>query len=451
MSGTGRSRELPNRSAAGAGDARGTGTPLFAGALPAAPPEPVSIDVRNEHDDLRTVLVHRPGREIERLTADNRSDFLFEDVPHLERMQREHDAFAATLEAEGVRVLCLEDLLFDILADQPTRRRLLRATCEWNLQRSLASVLVGAFGDRPNRVQSILMAGLTAAELAVEADLQPEPGTREREEFLLKPLPNRIFARDPGTVIGRQVVCANMHHDARVPEPLLLRTVLTTHPLFRGVEFAFGADRSSQRPFTIEGGDIVVLSDQAIAVGCGERTGTASIHLLAERLFESEQVARVYEIDIPARAAFAHLDAVFTMIDRGRILASPSALERVNGIVRYEPKRIEDRTSAIPITEDRTLDEILAMESGGGALEVIHATEEPGPGAEGPHPGDAASVLAIGPSRVVSYGRNVRTNRALRERGVEVIEIEGAELIRGLGGPRGLVMPLCRSGGDARR
>ncbi|MBZ0268233.1 hypothetical protein K8I85_08755 [bacterium] len=449
MSSTGRSRDLPPRSPTGSEDA--SLAPLVAGTPPAGPLEPVSIDVRNEHDDLRTVLVHRPGREIERLTLDNRSEFLFEDVPRLERMQREHDAFVSALEAEGVRALYLEDLLFDILVDQPTRRRLLRAACEWNHQRSLASVLVGAFGDRPNRVRSILMAGLTAAELAVEADLQPETSAREQDVFLLQPLPNRYFTRDPGAAVGRQLVCANMHHDIRMPEPLLLRTILMAHPLFRAVEFAFGADRSSQRPFTIEGGDILVLSDEAIAVGCGERTSTSSIHLLAERLFESEQVARVYEVGLPARASFAHLDAAVTVVDRGRILASPSALDSVHGIVRHEPKRFGGRTSAVPSTESRSFAEILTAEWGGGTLEVIHVAEEGGRAAEAPWSGDAVNVLAIGPSRVVSFGRNIRTNQALREHGVEVIEVEGSELVRGLGGPRAIAMPLHRAGRDAPR
>jgi arginine deiminase len=57
---------------------------------------------------------------------------------------------------------------------------------------------------------------------------------------------------------------------------------------------------------------------------------------------------------------------------------------------------------------------------------------------------DGANVFAIGPRRVISYDRNKLTNRALRDMGVEVLEINSSELSRGLGGPRCMTMPVER-------
>ena len=44
---------------------------------------------------LRTVLLHRPGPELRRLTPRNNDQLLFDGVPWVARAQEEHDAFAA--------------------------------------------------------------------------------------------------------------------------------------------------------------------------------------------------------------------------------------------------------------------------------------------------------------------------------------------------------------------
>ena len=83
--------------------------------------------VASEVGPLRTVLLHRPGNELRRLTPRNTDELLFDGVPWVDRAQEEHDFFAQTLRDHGVEVLYLTDLLAETLAVDAARERLLDA------------------------------------------------------------------------------------------------------------------------------------------------------------------------------------------------------------------------------------------------------------------------------------------------------------------------------------
>src|SRR4051794_22737404 len=77
--------------------------------------------VASEVDPLRTVMLHRPGPELGRLTPRNNDELLFDGVPWLARAQEEHDAFAGVLRSRGVEVLYVTALLAEVL-DLPAAR-----------------------------------------------------------------------------------------------------------------------------------------------------------------------------------------------------------------------------------------------------------------------------------------------------------------------------------------
>jgi arginine deiminase len=83
--------------------------------------------VGSEVGRLRTVVLHRPGPELARLTPRNNDDLLFDGVPWLERAQQEHDQFAEILRAHGVEVLYLHELLAEVVDAPEARAQLLDA------------------------------------------------------------------------------------------------------------------------------------------------------------------------------------------------------------------------------------------------------------------------------------------------------------------------------------
>jgi arginine deiminase len=59
---------------------------------------------------------------------------------------------------------------------------------------------------------------------------------------------------------------------------------------------------------------------------------------------------------------------------------------------------------------------------------------------------DGNNTLALEPGVVLAYARNTETNRRLRDEGIEVLELDASELVRGRGGSRCLTQPIERAG-----
>lgn len=408
----------------------------------------LTLDVRSEFKVLEAVMLHRPGREIERLTPANKGKLLFEDMPYLRLMQKEHKAFAGQLTAEGVRVLYIEDLLLELLEQNAeAKNRIVTQACALSLLPALADILLD--GLSLSRLRDVLISGITRQELKEEVgvDLADHCGPGA-DQFLLGPVPNLYFMRDPAAIVGNGIVSCKMHYRARVRESFLVQQVLRSHPLFATPAFFFGGPTSDgqsteDRPLTIEGGDIIVLSDKALAVGCSERTRSETVRRLAQRVFQSGVFQRVYEITIPSRREYMHLDTVFTVVDRGMVVTYPEVMDHVVEVRRYEPLDM-GTVHAVARTETRDFKTILEAEFG-CPLTVVTTGDGDLHHAEREQAADGTNVLAIAPRRVITYDRNPRTNEALRRAGVQVIEIEGSELVRGLGGPRCMTMPLRRA------
>ena len=391
---------------------------------------------------LKKVLLHRPGAELENLMPEYLERLLFDDIPYLKEAQREHDAFADCLRNQGVEVVYLTELVVGSLTSPEVRQDLIRQFLDeaGTLDERTRGLLADYFGGMSDKeMMSAMMAGVRKGQLRVTGGKLGDYLSAAGDDypFAVDPLPNLYFTRDPFATIGTGVSIHKMHTATRNRETLFGKFIFEHHPEYRNAPRWYDRGETS----SLEGGDILVLSPQVLAVGISQRTQEDSIDALAETvLSQSKTFRKILAFNIPKTRSFMHLDTVFTMVDRDKFTVHPNILGQLTVFVmeldenrrvkiRQEDGRLEDI-----LKEHLNLDRVTLIPCGEGS-EIDAAREQWS---------DGSNTLAIGAGEVVVYSRNYVTNRSLEEAGIRIHTIPSAELSRGRGGPRCMSMPLWR-------
>jgi arginine deiminase len=407
----------------------------------------MKLRLNSEFGTLKAVLMHRPGREIDRLTPYNISEYLFEDMPFLEIMQREHDEFRSLIKgATGATVYRLLDLLIESLIDDDLLIKAFQIALKPHSLEHLAEDIIGRFSTL--ECANALIAGVKVKELKKKLN-HHSLGKLGEHAFVISPSPNSYFMRDPAAVVQTGVISCQMKFPIRNRESFIMRMIFENHPLFKENFNLIYPHDTIEEALTekypdIEGGDIIVLSGKALAIGNSERSDPEAIKEIAKEVLKDGKVERVYEVLLPKKRNFMHLDTVFTIIDENLVVTYPDAMQAVMETRVHRKEGQDENGNTILSTEilKESILEVLKKEI--DYLEIISTGDGNPDYASREQWFDGANVFAIGPRRVISYNRNRHTNRALREAGVEVLVIPSSELSRGLGGPRCMTMALDR-------
>jgi arginine deiminase len=391
--------------------------------------------VDSEVSRLATVMLHRPGQELARLTPRNNDSLLFDGIPWVGRAQEEHDAFAEALRSRGVEVLYLGQLLAETLAVKEARADVIAGVLD---DRRLGDALRQRVSDYLEdqdgpRLAEVLMAGLAHEEM------KPGPGglvyqMMDPLDFVIDPLPNLLFTRDSSVWVRDRVAVTSLAMPARSRETSLTHAIYRYHPRFAGTEILFNPGLEH-----LEGGDVLLLAPNVLAVGVGERTTPAGAERLAHRVFAAGLAHTILAVPIAQERATMHLDTVCTMVDVDAVVMYPNIAHTLQA---WTMTAGED---GVPVVaEPRPFLEAAAEAMGIDRLRTIDTGLDPVT-AEREQWDDGNNTLAIAPRLCVAYERNVETNAQLERAGIEVIAISGSELGSGRGGPRCMSCPIERS------
>ncbi|UMZ74479.1 arginine deiminase family protein [Natranaerofaba carboxydovora] len=398
--------------------------------------------VTSEIGYLEKVILHKPGKELLHIYPTYLEQMLFNEIPWLHGARKEHEQFIERLRGEGVEVLLLDQLMEEILRDEEIRVSFIKE----NLKESritepftMEAIYNYLLQLTPSETVDALIRGLNKNFVQnLKKTKSLSDYTQHSFPFYIPPLPSMYFTRDQGVMLDNNILLTSMVYPVRKRESLFIKYLTYYHPLFsnadKGMEFSL--------PKGLEGGDVLVLSSDTVMVGLSQRTTEEAIEKAARHLLIDKGICKqVLVVQIPFKKQYLHLDMVLNQVDRDKFLLFPGIENKVH--CYRLTSGYQDGEGYIRCEKENSLRKLLEN-AFGFSIQIIYSGGSDDLTSSREQQSGSNNILVVSPGKVVAYNRNEITNEILSRNGVKVLDFEGSELIRGMGGPRCMSMPIQR-------
>ncbi|MDF2456232.1 MAG: Arginine deiminase [Cytophagaceae bacterium] len=405
----------------------------------------------SEIASLKKILIHSPDPGIAKVTPEFATDFLYEDIVFYPKIQEEHASLKALLEKFVGQNNCLEiaSLFAEVLEDRHLKEEFVQALCTLEKIEDQRSFLLD-------------LSALQLSQYSIEGNLQQN----------VYPVPNLIFTRDIGSVVGPFLVHATAAKKARARESLITWFVFHYHSAFsawssKGLVLSPADDLDELLHFLsmpdakpqLEGGDIMMISKNHLLIGSSERTNERGIARIKQKLqAQSHDIDYLSVAYLPASRYCMHWDTVFTFTNHNEAVAYQPLLNDKDTVPVKTIALKEDKELRFKSFHDFTahfLPELQLIPCGDGIYPFDQREQWT----------DGCNFFALKPGVIIGYDRNEKTLEAFIKRGYQsidanvllksgtdlhslektIITLKSSELSRARGGPHCLTFPLTRA------
>jgi len=317
------------------------------------------IYINSEIGDLKRIMIHRPDIGIGKIIPTKFSDWMYDDIVHLDSMKKEYDEYIKILlyfldpaqikELQQLETEC-RNLPEGSDCLNPSHPKYFNSDKVLDVQQVLANLLDEKTPDgQENPIRLKLISAICAIE-SCSFEVEQQLHTLNKQElaktfitgllprdmsnpdvnkFLFPPVPNLVFTRDIGVVIQDHYLLSKACKKARQRESLLTKYV-ALYQFFQNdpgkvmeiiedsAYFLLNEEDQRKNKVSLEGGDVMIVSPRHVLIGCSERTSASAVNGFIHKLFSLPDLAveQITVIKIPQRREQMHIDTVFTQVKR---------------------------------------------------------------------------------------------------------------------------------------